>query len=80
VNLRRQPFVVRLIFLAIAVAIGLGVGYTVGLGLIAIVVALFGHADDTHPVRQLVVVGAAYAVTGFTALGAGLLAWRRLFR
>jgi uncharacterized membrane protein len=80
VNLRRQPFGIRLILWAMAVAIGLTVGFALGLGFIAVVVAVFGHADDTHPLRQFVVVGAAYAVMGLTGVLAAFVAWRRLFR
>lgn len=60
--------------------LGLALGYLVGVGFILVVVSLFGHIDDTHPVRQLAVVGTAYAITGMAGLGAAILAWRRLFR
>jgi hypothetical protein len=80
VNLRQQPFLGRLLLLIAAAGLGLVAGYVLGLAFILVVVSVFGHIDDTHPVRQLAVVGMAYAITGLAGLAAAILAWRRLFR
>jgi hypothetical protein len=77
-RIRQRSRAVRTgVWLALS-AIGVCAGFVVGIGAITLDVAVFGHSEG-HTLHQLVVVGAAYLITGVTGLAVASLTWRRLF-